>query len=44
MDEAERIAFIYHEQPILEYRMDILIYGSDEEKFDLFYEVMVNGG
>ena len=44
MDEAKRIAFIYHEQPILEYRMDILIYGSDEEKFDLFNEVMVNGG
>jgi DNA primase len=39
LDEMEEIAPLYHRLPILEYHMDILLYGNDDDKFALFKEV-----
>ncbi len=40
MEEAERVADLFHQMPVIEYRMDILLNGDDEEKFQLYCEVM----
>jgi len=40
MEEAERVADLFHQMPVIEYRMDVLLNGDDEEKFQLFCEVM----
>lgn len=40
MEEAERVADIFHQMPVIEYRMDILLNGNDEDKFQLYREVM----
>jgi DNA primase len=37
--EAEKYSFFYHQVSIWECHMDILLYGDDEEKFNLFKEV-----
>jgi DNA primase len=39
MEEAEEFADVYHIISICEYRMDILFYGDDEAKYELFLEV-----
>ena len=39
MGEVERFAPLYQELPSLEQRMDMLLYGSDREKYRLFKEV-----
>ncbi len=39
MEEAERLAPIFHELPLIEYRIKILAEGTDEEKHRLFREV-----
>ena len=36
IEEAERYALLYHRLPIIEYRLEVLAYGGDEEKFTLF--------
>jgi len=40
LDEMEEIAPLYHRLPILEYHMDILLYGTDGDKFSLFQELL----
>jgi hypothetical protein len=42
MEEAERLAWIFHELPLVEYRLDVLFSGTDEEKYNLFQEVKGN--
>jgi len=39
MVEVEEFAPLYHELPLIENQMDILFYGSDERKYQLFKEV-----
>jgi hypothetical protein len=39
MEEVEQFADLYHEMPLIEHRMDILLQGSEEEKYQLFKEV-----
>lgn len=39
MDEVEQLAALYHELPLIGHRMDILLFGSEEEKYQLFKEV-----
>ncbi len=40
MEEAEQFALLYHQLPIWEYQLDILLFGNDQEKYELFEEVM----
>jgi len=39
MEEVEKFSFLYHQLPVWEYHMDILLFGSDKEKIKLFNEV-----
>ena len=39
MEEAEKFADVYRIMSICEYHMDILYYGDDETKYELFLEV-----
>jgi len=41
MEEVERFGDLYHELPLIEHMMDILLFGSDEDKYRLFKEVIV---
>jgi DNA primase len=38
MEEVEKFAPLHHELPVIEHKMDILLYGSDEKKYRLFKE------
>lgn len=42
-DEAELRAWIFDELPLFEYHLDILFYGDDEQKYELYREVKANG-
>ena len=35
-DEVESYDHLYYQLPIIEYHLDILLYGTDQEKFDLY--------
>jgi len=39
MEEVERFGDLYRELPLIEHMMDILLFGSDEDKYRLFKEV-----
>jgi hypothetical protein len=39
IEDLELMAWIFHELPMLEYRLDILQFGDDESRFALFKEV-----
>ena len=39
MEQVEEFAVLYHELPLIEHWMDILLFGTDEEKYKLFKEV-----
>lgn len=41
IEEAEAVADLFHELPLVEYRIKILSEGTDEEKLNLFREVNV---
>jgi len=43
IDDAAQFSELIHQMPVVEYHMDILCYGSDEEKYKLYNEVNVNG-
>ena len=43
MEQAELVAWIFDELPLIEYRLDILLYGTDEQKYELYGEVKANG-
>ena len=43
MKEAELVAWAFHELPLIEYRLDILFYGTDEQKYELCQGVNANG-
>ena len=39
MSEIDKLTKFYHEETVWEYHMDILLYGSDEQKYQLYLEV-----
>ncbi len=39
MEQAEEFATLYYELPLMEHRMEILVSGSDDVKYQLFKEV-----
>jgi len=39
IEEAEKHSFFYHQVSVWECHMDVLLYGDDEEKFNLYKEV-----
>jgi hypothetical protein len=39
MEEAEKMALIFNELPLIEYRIKILTEGNEDEKLNLFREV-----
>lgn len=39
IEEAENSAALYHRLPELEHQMDIVAFGDDQEKFELYHEV-----
>jgi hypothetical protein len=41
--DLELRAWAYHEIPTLEYKLDVLCYGTDEVKYLLYKEAMTNG-
>jgi hypothetical protein len=41
--DLELRAWAYHEISVLEYKLDVLCYGSDEAKYFLYKEARVNG-
>jgi DNA primase len=41
VEEAEGLAPLYHRLPVLEYHLDLLAYGDDAEKLELFKDVML---
>lgn len=43
MAEAEAVADLFHELPLVEYRIKILSEGTEEDKLNLFREVSVGG-
>lgn len=43
MAEAEAVADLFHELPLVEYRIKILSEGTEEDKLNLFMEVGVGG-
>ena len=43
MEQAEHVAWIFHEMPLIEYRLDILFYGTDEQKCEFYQGVKANG-
>jgi hypothetical protein len=36
IDQAERYAYLYHQLPVIEYHLDILLFGTDQEKYELY--------
>jgi hypothetical protein len=39
INACEKYACLYHRLPILEYHMDIILHGTDEERFNLYREI-----
>ena len=39
IDECEKYTSLYHRLPVLEYHMDVIIHGNDEERFNLYREI-----
>ena len=39
MDDVEKLARFYHEEPIWDYHSNIIFYGSDDDKLKLYREV-----
>jgi DNA primase len=38
MDEVEEFALLYHRLPLIEHKLEILLYGDDQSKWTLFEE------
>lgn len=43
MEEAELVGWAFHELPVIEYHLDLLFYGTDEQKYELYRGVHANG-
>lgn len=43
MEEVEEFADDFHLMPLVEYHMEILFNGTDEQKYNLYNELKVNG-
>ena len=43
LEDLELRAWAHDETPVIEYKLDILQYGSDEAKYQLFKEATANG-
>jgi hypothetical protein len=41
-EDLELRAWAYHEIPVLDYKLDVLCYGSDESRYLLYKEVIAN--
>lgn len=44
MEEVESFASLMHEMPVIEYKLDLLLSGTDAEKFELFKEAQGGNG
>jgi hypothetical protein len=42
-DDLELRAWAYHEIPVLEYKLDVLCYGTDEAKYHIYKEAPLDG-
>ena len=39
MEEAEELYLLYHELPVIEYHLDIILFGDDKQRFQLYREI-----